>query len=85
MSSYSAERSGQRIDELPAVPLDAEIARALRRLLFALAEEQDLAAAHEASSLPYWKACPASLLGTRAAARVLREAAERVPVVSGPA
>lgn len=79
MSTYAAQRSAQRVDELPAVPLDAEVARALRRLLVALAEEQDLAAAQEAASLPYWKPCPPSLLGTRAAARVLREAAAKVP------
>lgn len=76
MSSYSTDRPGQRIDELPTVPLDPEVTRVLRRLLLHLADEQDVAAAKEAAEVPYWKPCPHSVIGIRAAARVLREAAE---------
>lgn len=76
MSSYSTDRSGQRIDQLPAVPLDPEVTRILRRLLFDLAKEQEAAAASEAAQVPYWKPCPHSVIGSRAAARALRQAAE---------
>lgn len=79
MSRYSTESSVQRVDALPVVPLDPEVSRVLRRLLYSLAKEQDAIAAHEAALVPYWKPCPHSVIGTRAAARVLREAAEALP------
>ena len=79
MSSYSTEQAGQRIEDLPTVPLDSEIAGILRRLLYSLASEQDAAAAQEAALVPYWKPCPHSVIGIRAAARALREAADALP------
>lgn len=54
---------------------DFDIAPALRRALLQLAHEQENAAAAEAAEVPYWKPCPISVLGLRAAARVLRDAA----------
>jgi hypothetical protein len=78
MSSYSNERPGQRIEELPTVPLDPEVSRVLRRVLLKLADEQEAAAADEAAHVPYWKPCPHSVIGIRVAARALREAAEAV-------
>lgn len=79
MSSYSTERPGRRIDELPTVPLDVEVSRVLRHVLIRLAEEQEAAAAEEAAHVPYWKPCPHSVIGVRIAARALREAAEHLP------
>jgi len=58
------------------VPLSPEVFRILRRLLYTLANEQDAIAADEAAHVPYWKPCPHSVIGTRTAARVLREAAD---------
>lgn len=78
MSSYTTERSAQLITELPTVPLDPEVSRVVRRMLFDLADEQDAAAADEAARVPYWKPTPYSVIGTRAAARALREAAARI-------
>lgn len=56
--------------------MDPEISRALRRLLLILADEQDAVAAQEAARVPYWKPWPTSVIGARAAARVLRETAQ---------
>ena len=81
MSSYSTEQPGQRISQAPAVPLDPEISRILRQLLYSLADDQDAAAAKEAAEVPYWKPCPHSVIGIRAAARALREAADALPTV----
>jgi len=80
MSSYPTTRSSQRITDAPSVEVDVDIARVLRRLLLSLANEQDSAAAEEAAQVPYWKPCPHSVIGIRLAARVLREAAEALPV-----
>lgn len=85
MSRYSIEQSEQRIDALPTVPLDPDVARILRGLLHSLANEQDELAAQEAARVPYWKPCPHSVIGTRTAARVLREAAEALPTPVPPA
>lgn len=79
MSRYSTARSDQRIAALPVVPLGPDVSHILRRLLYSLANEQDAIAAQEAALVPYWKPCPHSVIGTRAAARVLREAAEALP------
>lgn len=81
MSRYSTERPGKRTDELPAVPLDPEISQILRRLLYSLANQQDSAAAEQAAVVPYWKPCPHSVIGIRAAARALREAADALPMI----
>jgi hypothetical protein len=56
--------------------LDRETALTVQRILNHLAEEADNAAAMEAAQVPYWKACPDSVRGSRAAARALRAAAE---------
>lgn len=80
MSSYPTEQARQRIDDLPTVPLDPEIAGIVRRLLYSLASEQDAAAAEEAAHVPYWQPCPHSVIGIRAAARALREAADHLDI-----
>ncbi|MGN6723375.1 MAG: hypothetical protein ACTHJM_12265 [Marmoricola sp.] len=56
--------------------LDEETALAVQRILVQLADDQDAAAATEAAQVPYWKACPDSVRGSRAAARALRAAAD---------
>ena len=76
MSRYPTERVDQRVDSTPALLLDADVSRILRRLLLSLAREQEDTAAREAALVPYWKPCPHSVIGIRVAARVLREAAE---------
>jgi hypothetical protein len=63
--------------------LDCEVARRLRRVLARLASEQETAAAQLAAVVPYWKPCPDSVIGFRAAARVLREAAESFSGAAG--
>lgn len=82
MSRSSTEWSDQHLAALPVIPLDPDVSRILRRLLYALAKEQDAIAAQEAALVPYWKPCPHSVIGTRAAARVLRETAEALPASS---
>ncbi|WP_109509204.1 hypothetical protein [Nocardioides speluncae] len=54
-----------------------EVKLLLRRELLLLAGREDIAAAQEAALVPYWAPCPASVVGHRAAARALREAAEQ--------
>jgi hypothetical protein len=76
MSSYPSERAVTRIEEPRRVPLDPEVTRILRQMLCTLAHECDETAAREAAQVPYWKACPHSVIGTREAARALRRAAE---------
>jgi len=49
----------------------------VREELLRLAEHEEALAAQEATALPYWAPCPASVHGHRAAARVLRADAER--------
>jgi hypothetical protein len=58
--------------------LDADTALAVRRVLLRLAHDQEQAAADEAAANPYWKPCPVSVLGSRAAADALRSAADSV-------
>ena len=60
---------------------DPQTAETLQKLLNRLASEQENAAASEAAQVPYWKACPDSVRGSRAAARALRALAESL---SGP-
>lgn len=64
-------RHGRSVDQL-----DRETAQRVRRILIELASDQDEAAAREAAQVPYWKTCPDSVRGSRAAARALRAAAE---------
>jgi len=70
-SSTSADHDGH-----PAEQLDLETTLAVHRILIRLADDQDNAAASEAAEVPYWKACPDSVRGRRAAARALRGIAE---------
>jgi len=64
-------------DDTSPVTLDARVAFALRRELLRLATLEDDLAACEAAQLPYWSPFPASVAGHRAAARALREDADR--------
>jgi hypothetical protein len=57
-------------------PLDSRTAYAVRAILIKLADAQDRIAAREAALVPYWKSCPESVIGPRAAARALRATAE---------
>lgn len=66
-------------DEHPIRALDRRTAAVVRQILLQLANEQEEAAASEAAATPYWKACPVSVLGSRAAAEALRSAAEAMP------
>lgn len=61
-----------------------DLLTALCRELFALAKHEDDVAADEASQLPYWAPCPASVVGHRAAARTLRAEAERLEAALRP-
>jgi len=49
----------------------------LRGELLRLAATEDELATQEAVEVPYWAPCPVSVLGHRAAARVLRADADR--------
>lgn len=79
MSSYSTERSADRTEALPTLALDGEVLRLLRRLLYELASQRDTTAADQAATVPYWKPCPQDVIGTRAAARVIRDLADGSP------
>jgi len=57
--------------------LDSVVAAALRRELLRLAVFEEELAATEAAKVPYWSPCPATVDGHRAAARSLREDADR--------
>lgn len=58
--------------------MSAETATALLRELYRLVEAEEARASAEAASVPYWARCPESVTARRAAARVLREDAERL-------
>lgn len=73
-TSFSGQDVGSEWRRL--APTDSGVASTLRRMIFALAREQDNAAADEAALVPYWKACPDAIIGHRAAARALRELAD---------
>lgn len=53
-------------------------AYAVRATLLRLADAQERIAAEEAALVPYWKPCPESVIGARAAARAIRASAERM-------
>jgi hypothetical protein len=55
---------------------------ALCRELNAVAKQEDDAASAEAATVPYWMPQPTSVVGRRAAARVLREEAARLDAVA---
>lgn len=60
-----------------ALAPDITLAMLMRKELLRLAKaEEDLAAA-EAARVPYWSACPVSVIARRAAAQTLREDADR--------
>lgn len=63
-------------------PFDLKTAHAVRAMLLQLADAQERIAAEEAALVPYWKPCPQSVIGARAAARALRASAERMLVPS---
>lgn len=69
------DHHGQPVEEL-----DLETALTVQRILNRLAADQEAAAAEEASHVPYWKACPDSVRGSRAAARALRAVAESLVI-----
>ena len=56
------------------------VAAALRQELLWLAALEEGLAASEAAKVPYWSPCPDSVVGHRAAARALREDADRFPL-----
>lgn len=53
-----------------------QIRALVRQELLRLADLEEALAAHEATSVPYWRPCPASVHGRRAAALALRADAE---------
>lgn len=57
---------------------DPQLIAALCRELLHLAKLEEDRAAAEAAVIPYWSACPPSVLAHRAAARALRSDAERL-------
>jgi len=57
--------------------LDSHVAAALRQELLRLAALEDDLAATEAAKVPYWLPCPPTVAGHRAAARALRNDADR--------
>lgn len=71
-SDITSTGSHQGLDD----PFDSKTAYAVRETLFRLANDQERIAAGEAALVPYWKPCPETVTGPRAAARALRAAAE---------
>lgn len=59
------------------IPNDV-LTAALREALLRLAAHEDSLAAAEAAETPYWAPCPESVTAHRAAARALREDAQRL-------
>lgn len=58
--------------------LSGAVAVALRRELLRLAKAEESLAAEEAAKVPYWVPTPATVDGHRAAARALRQNADRL-------
>jgi len=58
--------------------VDGLVAATLRQELLRLAAFEENLAAAEAAKVPYWSPCPATVAGHRAAARALREDADRL-------
>jgi hypothetical protein len=77
-SDIRSPGSHQRLDD----SFDSKTVYAVRETLFRLADAQERIAAGEAALVPYWKPCPESVTGPRAAARALRAAAEMMVVPS---
>lgn len=71
----TVDHGGQAADAL-----DVKTTLTLKRILIRLASDLDSAAASEAAQVPYWKACPDSVRGRRAAARALRATADSLAV-----
>lgn len=59
--------------------VDLDVAATIRRIIFGIAADEEAAAAAEAARVPYWKSCPDSVIGHRAAAHALRAVAESIP------
>jgi hypothetical protein len=59
-------------------PEENTIAVRLRQILFEMARREDNIALSEAEAVPYWAPHPASVIGHRAAAEVLRSEAGRL-------
>ena len=64
---------------------DPALSDSLRRELLRLARIEDDTAAREAATVPYWSPSPASVLGHRVAASVLRDSADRLCSAHRPA
>lgn len=62
--------------------MDSTVTSELRSVLLELARRQDDLAADEAAATPYWAPCPASVLGRRSAAAVLRAEADQLLTAS---
>ena len=62
--------------------MDSTVTSELRSVLLELARRQDDLAADEAAATPYWTPCPASVLGRRSAAAVLRAEADQLLTAS---
>jgi hypothetical protein len=58
--------------------VDGLVAATLRQELLRLASFEENLAAAEAAKVPYWSPCPSTVAGHRAAARALREDADRI-------
>ena len=56
---------------------DPSVTTAVRQVLLRLAAGEETVANDEAARVPYWAPYPESVLGHRAAARVLRQNADR--------
>ena len=63
-------------------PLDRRVPSELRWALLARARRQFPGAAAAAPATPYWAPCPASVLGRRSAAAVLRAEADQLLTAS---
>jgi hypothetical protein len=63
---------------MDGIRASGDTAGEVRRILLNLARREYDLAATEAASQPYWRACPPSIQGHRAAAAALREEADRL-------
>ena len=59
------------------------VAAELRRVLLRLAKAENDLAAEESARVPYWEPCPSSVVGHRAAARVLLVEADSLSALAG--
>lgn len=81
MSTQSSEDRPDRAEQALERRLEVDVMATLRVMLRRLARQQDDAAADQAASIPYWESCPLTVVGMRAAAEALREAADSLPVL----